>query len=178
MRTVESLKKRAFNVVFFGLVQRLPLKIANRIVSRFYDLLNWQLGDASSEFTNYGYAMVEGQEPGTMAASEEQKYDYLSRQLYHKLAGSIDLRGKDVLEVGCGRGGGAAYIKEQLGPKSLAGIDLSQKAIEFCAPAISARTTDFQTGCRRKHPVSGQRLRRRDQCGVVPHLPVDDQVSV
>jgi len=53
-------------------------------------------------------------------------------QMYHHVAGAIDLRGLDVLEVGSGRGGGASYIMRYLKPKSLTGIDISKKAVTFC----------------------------------------------
>jgi SAM-dependent methyltransferase len=37
-----------------------------------------------------------------------------------------------VLEVGCGRGGGAAYMLRYLRPASLTGIDLAANAVAFC----------------------------------------------
>lgn len=45
-------------------------------------------------------------------------------QMYRHVLKSADLRDRDVLEVGCGAGGGAAYIARNYGPKSVTGIDL------------------------------------------------------
>lgn len=42
------------------------------------------------------------------------------------------LRGKDVLEVACMRGGGAAYLMEVCGPKTYVATDLLEDHIEIC----------------------------------------------
>merc|ERR1712216_267048 len=42
------------------------------------------------------------------------------------------LRGKDVLEVACMRGGGARYLVEVAGPKSYVGVDNVQEHIDIC----------------------------------------------
>jgi hypothetical protein len=39
-------------------------------------------------------------------------------QLYHHVATQVALRGKNVLEVSCGHGGGAAYLGRALQPQS------------------------------------------------------------
>jgi ubiquinone/menaquinone biosynthesis C-methylase UbiE len=145
IRPTEWFKKRAFNVVFFGVVQRLPLGLGNRIVSGLYDLINERVDSASSEFTNYGYALAAGQ-PGPEGVAHERRYDYLSRQLYRTVVGSAVIEGKDVLEVGCGRGGGAAYVTEQFGPRSVIGVDLSDKAIQLCNREYQLEGLTFRQG--------------------------------
>lgn len=42
------------------------------------------------------------------------------------------LRGKDVLEVGCGRGGGACYLAEVTGPRRYLAIDVEEDNVELC----------------------------------------------
>jgi ubiquinone/menaquinone biosynthesis C-methylase UbiE len=78
---------------------------------------------------NYGYAS----DPPLRLGREDEKNRY-QVQLYDKIANSIPtpLQGVDMLEVGCGRGGGAQYISRQLQPRSLKGIDLCQAAVDFC----------------------------------------------
>ena len=58
-------------------------------------------------FMNYGYA-CEAQEssPDLEPADEPNRLSY---QLYHHLANKVPMENKAVLEVGSGRGGGAAY---------------------------------------------------------------------
>ena len=53
-------------------------------------------------------------------------------QLYHHVATQVDLRGKRVLEVSCGHGGGASYLTRTLGPASYTGLDLNPTGIRFC----------------------------------------------
>lgn len=91
------------------------------------------------KFMNYGYAPLDSQEERL----ELNKADELDRywiQLYHHVASAVDLKGLDVLEVGSGRGGGASYIKRYLKPKTMVGVDFSEKAVAFC---------------NRNHPVEG-----------------------
>jgi len=52
------------------------------------------------------------------------------QSLYHYAAthflGQGALKGKDILEVGMGKGLGAAYLSQSFGPKSVEGVDLSE----------------------------------------------------
>ncbi|HEY7160671.1 MAG TPA: class I SAM-dependent methyltransferase, partial [Acidobacteriota bacterium] len=62
------------------------------------------------------------------------------QELYAQVAGSVSLTGLNVLEIGCGRGGGAAYVSKVCHPKSFVGIDFSAHNIRFC---------------RNNHPIQG-----------------------
>jgi ubiquinone/menaquinone biosynthesis C-methylase UbiE len=42
------------------------------------------------------------------------------------------LRQRDVLEVGCGRGGGSSFVQRYHQPRSVTGVDFSAKAVRFC----------------------------------------------
>lgn len=53
-------------------------------------------------------------------------------QLYHHVAMPADLRGKNVLEVSCGHGGGASYLARTLRPACYTGLDLNSAGIRFC----------------------------------------------
>jgi SAM-dependent methyltransferase len=81
------------------------------------------LGREGQAPLNYGYA------PLTDGADAVASEDGYGLQLYAKVAGAVDLRGLDVLEVGCGRGGGTAYVFERSGPRSMTGLDLAASAI-------------------------------------------------
>ena len=80
---------------------------------------------------NYGYAPtpVDVSTPPLRSSDER---DRLCIQLYSHAISHCDLRGKDVLEVGSGRGGGASYISRYLQPRSMTGMDFSQEAVDFC----------------------------------------------
>lgn len=96
---------------------------------RWYQYLaGYQLVDWS--FMNYGYAPLEGEYPLELQpADEPNRY---SAQLYHYTASRVPLEGLDLLEVGSGRGGGAAFVKRYLQPQTLTGVDFSAKAVHFC----------------------------------------------
>src|ERR1700678_1208704 len=73
-------------------------------------------------FLNYGYATTDS--GGTTleldAVDEANRYPI---QLYNKVASAVDLRGKDVLEVGSGRGGGDAFIQKYKHLSSMNRVD-------------------------------------------------------
>ena len=53
-------------------------------------------------------------------------------QLYYHVAAPVELRGKNVLEVSCGHGGGANYLTRTLQPKNYTALDLNSTGINFC----------------------------------------------
>jgi len=89
-----------------------------------YKVLDWR-------FMNYGYAPVDFDEP-LLELQDDDEPDRYAIQLYHQVAGAIDLQGRDVLEVGSGRGGGASFVKRHHQPRQMTGVDFSAKAIRFC----------------------------------------------
>src|SRR5262245_5029195 len=82
-------------------------------------------------FLNFGYASLED-DAGRLDAHLGIAENVYAAQMYERVVGAIDVRGKDLLEVGCGRGGGAALVKRHCQPRSLIALDLAPKAIEFC----------------------------------------------
>jgi SAM-dependent methyltransferase len=94
---------------------------------------------------NYGYVDLDpGAKPLELAESDEP--DRLCIQLYHRVAGAIDLANRDVLEVGCGRGGGSSYIMRYLRPRSVVGMDISQQAVDLCTRHRSVPGLTFVQG--------------------------------
>jgi ubiquinone/menaquinone biosynthesis C-methylase UbiE len=82
-------------------------------------------------FLNYGYA-TSGAGGTTLQLEAVDEANRYPIQLYNRVASAVDLRGKDVLEVGSGRGGGAAFIKKYLHLRSMTGVDFCGKAVQFC----------------------------------------------
>ena len=76
-------------------------------------------------FMNYGYAS----ETNNLTLSQADEPDRHWIQLYHHVAGSVDLEGCTVLEVGSGRGGGSSFVKRYLRPRRMIGVDLSKSAV-------------------------------------------------
>lgn len=93
-------------------------------------------------FMNYGYS-AKGHEIALEPADMPNLY---SAKLYNYLLSQIDINGKDLLEVGCGRGGGLSYVNRYLKPASATGVDLNDKAIDFCKSHYSDQKMNFFTG--------------------------------
>jgi len=87
------------------------------------------------------------------AADEPDRYPI---QLYHATATQADLTGKRVLEVGCGRGGGASYLTRPLKPASYTGLDLNAAGIEFCRRRHQVPGLDFVVGNAEDLPFSDE----------------------
>ena len=67
-------------------------------------------------------------------------------QLYHHVASQVDLRGKKVLEVSCGHGGGASYLTRTMQPAHYTGLDLNRTGVEFCQRRHPLEALDFMEG--------------------------------
>ena len=94
---------------------------------------------------NYGYAPLDDHSE-TVTLNEADEPDRYAIQLYHHLVSAVDLTDLDVLEVGSGRGGGASYIARYLKPRTLIGLDYSNRAIQFCKHAHAIEGLSFTQG--------------------------------
>lgn len=109
---------------------RLPSSIKVPLKRFWYDCLSALDRDADMIFMNYGWAGEEDQDrPELLPEDEHNRYCI---QLYHRVAAAVELDGKDVLEVGSGRGGGASFVKRYLRPRSMTGLDYTARAVSFC----------------------------------------------
>ncbi len=97
-------------------------------------------------FANYGYADTDPLAVSPCLEPTDEP-DRLCIQLYHHVVETVDLAGRDVLEVGSGRGGGADYIARYFGPRVIVGVDTNARAVE---------------ACRRHYRVANLRFRRGD----------------
>jgi ubiquinone/menaquinone biosynthesis C-methylase UbiE len=104
-------------------------KLMQAFHQRFYSRLTRRAGD-DVLFMNWSYEQDPPMALPLDAANEPNRYPI---QLYHATATQADgLAGMRVLEVGCGRGGGASYLTRALNPESYVGLDLNAAGIEFC----------------------------------------------
>src|SRR3989475_10950957 len=81
-------------------------------------------------FIMYGnVSLAEAEGPVLHPDDEANRY---AIQRYRHVARAVELKGREVLEVGCGRGGGSSFITRSHHPKQMTGVDFSAKAIRFC----------------------------------------------
>lgn len=119
----------------------------------FYDLgaTRFSEGVDTFDFLNYGYAPIDSQEE-RLELEERDEIHRLNIQLYHRVATAVPIRDKEVLEVGCGHGGGSSYIMRYLKPKRMVGIDLSDKSIRLCNKRLATEGLTFQEGVAEELP--------------------------
>jgi SAM-dependent methyltransferase len=112
---------------------------------RWYRFVNNVDKKAEIVFMNYGFA----EDSHKMALDPSDEINRYPIQLYHQLVRAHDLENKDILEIGCGRGGGLAFLTKLLKPSSAVGIDKDPSAVEFCnkfwgKPGLSFMQGDAQ----------------------------------
>ena len=106
-------------------------RIQKSIIRTWYQLLSRRAKEADVTVMNFGYAPLD--EPATSAVDEvEDEANGFGKALYHHVAQGVDIGGKEVLEVGCGRGGGVATIYQQFAPQRVTGVDFAENAVAFC----------------------------------------------
>lgn len=103
-------------------------------------------------YMNYGYQAPDSTKPRPLEDSDEPNRYCI--QLYDRVASAVPLEGKQVLEVGSGRGGGCSFVHRYHHPERTVGVDISAKAVRFC---------------RAQHQHSGLSFERGD----AEHLPFD-----
>lgn len=113
----------------FRNLARIPL-LRRMMWKRWYQYLARKYDDTDWTFMNYGYIYDDPDAPEIILTPEEEGERY-SAQLYHRVANAASLEGKNVLEVGSGRGGGSAYIAKELKPSSMMGMDIASNNVDF-----------------------------------------------
>jgi SAM-dependent methyltransferase len=105
-------------------------------------------------FMNYGYAYLDGNKTGLVLEEPDKKHRYCI-QLYHHLTDSLSMSSADVLDIGCGRGGGSSFIARYLGPRKIVGLDYSWNAVDFCTSFHSRPNLSFSYGTAEALPFAG-----------------------
>jgi ubiquinone/menaquinone biosynthesis C-methylase UbiE len=99
------------------------------VARRWYDMLAGKAKRSDWSFMNYGFDAAASRHPPLEPRDEA---DRVSIQLYDAAIGGVDLTGARVLEVGCGRGGGASYIARYRGAAQVVGADFAPLGIALC----------------------------------------------
>ncbi len=99
----------------------------------WYDWVSSVYVDADIAFMNYGF----GDDPSMQASMAA---------LYAHTVGDVPLSGRRTLEVGCGRGGGSAFVASTFDPAEHVGVDLSPEAVRFCEQRHQHDNLRFEVG--------------------------------
>jgi len=108
--------------------------------------------NAEVTFMNFGYSNPD-EKVDLKSEDENNRY---SIQLYHMLASSIDLNGKSLLEIGCGRGGGLSYVAKNFPLKTTLGVDLNERASKFSQKFYKIDGLSFRQGDAQKLDIENE----------------------
>jgi len=114
-----------------------------KLVKYWYRYVNKTIGQDAVCFLNYGYDKADADRI-QLAQSDEINRIYI--QLYHAVASAVDLGGLDVLEMSCGRGGGARYVADYFEPRLMVGVDRTESAVSFCRKFHENDALEFVCG--------------------------------
>ena len=106
---------------------------------KWYNLFAKNARNTNLRLMNYGYHAPEFD----LTLLEEDEIERYSIQLYHFVASHAEVKDKNVLEVGSGRGGGTSYIARYLSPSLITGIDISNKAVDLCLELYNIPNLEF-----------------------------------
>lgn len=122
-----------------------------RLVRWVYNTFATNNNSDKSIFLNYGY-----HDDTPLSLNDEDEPNRLFIQLYQRVVQDIELQGKDIVEIGCGQGAGGMFLVHYKHPRSYIGIDLSEKAIDFCQRHNKRTNMQWMQGCADNLPVSDE----------------------
>jgi len=127
---------------FLGIRKFFNARLYNLIMTRAEAMHGDEI--AFWKFVNYGYEPDNPESKPELLPEDED--DRVCIQLYQHLVESADIAGKSVLEVSCGRGGGAHYAMRYLKPARYVGLDLSPTSVGFCRRTYQFEGLEFVEG--------------------------------
>jgi SAM-dependent methyltransferase len=116
-----------------------PKPVASLRHRDYYD----RAADAVPQFSVLNYGFTSEPEYSVIAAGEPEFY---CLRLYEHTLRDTPLEGRDVLEVSCGRGGGANFVSRTFEPRRYVGIDLSAENIRLARSRAARDGLTFEVG--------------------------------
>jgi ubiquinone/menaquinone biosynthesis C-methylase UbiE len=138
------LKHIMFALKRFAWFKRLNAKVTYELLAKHVPAEDWH-------FMNYGY-IPNAHEPAlNLPEVPLQQYPL---QMYHYLALKTPIEGKQVLEVGSGRGGGAKHLAGFFKPAFYTGMDLAQNAVDLANRLHNLPNLKFIQGSAESIPLA------------------------
>lgn len=129
----------------FAWFKRLNAKVTYELLAKHIPAEDWH-------FMNYGY--VPNANEKLLQLPDDPMLQRYSLQMYHYLAVKTEIEGKQVLEVGSGRGGGARHIAGYLKPAFYTGMDLAQNAVDLANKIHQLPNLKFIQGSAESIPLA------------------------
>lgn len=118
-------------------------KIRRFLWRHWYGFLTRRVARDEVLFLNYAF---EQDPPMRLPLGSADEPNRGCIQLYDHVASRVDHRGKSVVEVSCGHGGGASYLARTKKPERYTALDLNADGIRFCLARHSEANLDFVEG--------------------------------
>ena len=116
------------------------------IREKLFQLWYWYVSklDKNAEviLMNYGYH----DDKIVLQLTDKEEPNRYSLQLYYHFTENIKIENQEIVEIGSGRGGGLAFLVNQLKPAKAIGIELNQKAVDFCNNYYHLNGLEFKQG--------------------------------
>lgn len=126
-------------------------RVRRAIWKFWYPFLTRRIRADDVLFLNYAFVEAPARELPLEPADEPNR---ACIQLYQHVAAQAELRGRDVLEVSCGHGGGASWLTRTFRPARYTGLDLNRSGIAFCRERHRIAGLDFVRGDAEKLPLA------------------------
>ncbi|NEP63510.1 MAG: class I SAM-dependent methyltransferase, partial [Symploca sp. SIO2G7] len=119
------------------------------VVRTFYNSLNEHLNKSGfgeySTFLNWGY-VTDGNPEFSQIQLPKRCLNKNCLKLILELVGDCDLTDRNILEVGCGRGGNIQTLDRFFAAKSFTGLDITPASIAFCKQHLENQHRHFLEG--------------------------------
>ena len=109
-----------------------PPDATNLLTRALYEFAVSEEAIRSLPFLNLGYHPSPGETLPTVELQGSLQRFQCNMNLYSQALGAVHLGGRDVVEIGAGRGGGAVALVEHHRPRSYIAIDGSRKQVQVC----------------------------------------------
>jgi SAM-dependent methyltransferase len=129
----------------YGFYRKMEYELISKII---------KLKKEEVTFMNYGYDYAD-KESSPKLSEEDEKNRY-SIQLYHFVTDHTEFANKKSLEIGSGRGGGANYVFRTRNPKLMYGLDVAQRAVDFCNDYYESENIRFFQGSAQEMPFENE----------------------
>jgi SAM-dependent methyltransferase len=94
-------------------------------------------------FTVLNYGFSSDPESTVIDATDPEFY---CLRLYEHTVRDTPIEGADVLEVSCGRGGGASFVARTFNPRRMVGVDLSEENVRLARSRSGQPNLEFAVG--------------------------------
>jgi len=134
--------------------------LRKRLLDEYNEVFTLMEGEKWFRFMNHGYLTEPDEMPAIAKLTlDDQRWLHqialyflmIERYTYH--SGIVDLSSVDILDVGCGRGGGLSAVVTYFGAFSAIGVDINERQVEFCSSVHNDNRLAFLVGDASKIPL-------------------------